>query len=77
MTLTKYLGKVENDQMKKRRLGVNERFNVKLEKFKQLFHQPVEEKEVQTFVQTAIGRTHFHSTPKSFEMQLLHSQVFL
>ena len=55
----KYLGKVENDQMKKRRLDVNDPFNVKLEKFKQHFHQPVEEKEVQPFVQTAIGRTHF------------------
>ena len=39
----KYLDKVEIDQMKKRRLDGNEPLNVKLEKFKQRFHQAVEE----------------------------------
>jgi len=38
----KYLDKVVKDQMKKSRHDVNEPFNVKLEKFKQQFHQAVE-----------------------------------
>jgi len=39
----KYLDKVEKDQIKKRRLDVNEPLNVKLEKFRQHFHQAVKE----------------------------------
>jgi len=35
--------KVEKDQIKKKRLDVNEPLNVKLDKFKQHFHQAVEE----------------------------------
>ena len=64
------MDKVEKDQIKKKRLDANEPLNVKLDKFKQHFHQAVEEIEAQP--SPTLPRN-----SREFEMQLVQSQLFL
>ena len=75
---SKYLNKVEKDQLKKRHLDVNKHLNMKLKNFKQHFIQTVEDIEEKYNCSCKLPLEEFIPllSLKSFEMQFVQLQLF-